>query len=77
MHRGGSRGVDRPDAVLDEADVIEIRRLRALPPVQRPKLSELARRYAVSPPTVCRAAKGRKWKHVGGTPARHAVETDE
>lgn len=68
MHRGGSRGVDRPDAKLDDSLVLELRRLRSLPRHMRPRLSELRARYGVSASTLSRATNARSnrasWKHV-------------
>lgn len=66
MPRGVSvnRGIMNWSAMLRDEDVIEIRRLRALPKGQRPTLRELAEKYHVSQACICQAAMGTSWKHL-------------
>jgi hypothetical protein len=59
------RGSRHGRALLDEAKVIEMRRLRS----QGWSTGRLATRYGVSRNTVCYAINGRTWGHVAAEPA--------
>ncbi len=56
------RGSEHGRAVLDEARVIELRRLRS----EGWSTGRLAGRYGVARNTVCYAISGRTWRHVPG-----------
>ena len=63
-------GSDNPKAKLDDEAVREIRALRAqypgcrLPKEHPASLHALAKRYGVTPVTICKVARGFRWRHV-------------
>jgi hypothetical protein len=60
-----SRGEDRPAAILKEADIREIRRLRGKrSDKHRVKVKELAEMFSVSPHTIKHVIYGEAWTHV-------------
>lgn len=59
---GGGVGEGSNHHILTEAQVLEIRRLRASSP--RPTLKALAKRYGVDLTTIWSAANGKNWKHL-------------
>lgn len=64
MSRKAQKGEANPNSKLKNEDVLEIRRLFAIPKSERPTIKEIADKFGVSKALLFRIRSGQTWSHV-------------